>query len=126
MTDERFDLSPLDPREDARFERMVGNITERARFELARRRSAQRQSIVELVAGWARPALLAAATVAGISLTLLFTFDRSNAGIVVTGAYMPASEVPAAASGWYEEDRDPTVEDLLVSVSDVGAQGGDQ
>ena len=126
MTDERFDLSPLDPREDARFERMVGNITERARFELARRRSAQRQSVVELMAGWARPALLTAATIAGISLTLLATFDRSNAGVLVTGAYMPASEVPPAASGWYEEDRDPTVEDLLVSVSDVGVQGDDQ
>jgi anti-sigma-K factor RskA len=126
MTDERFDLSPLDPQEDARFERMVGRITERARFELARRRGAQRQSVVELVAGWARPALVAAAAIAGVSLTLLATFDRSNAGVVVTGAYMPASEVPATATSWYEEDRDPTVEDLLVSVSDVQGQGDDQ
>lgn len=125
MTDERFDLSPLDPREDARFERMVSSITERARFELARRRGAQRQSVVELVAGWARPALLAAATIAGVSLTLLATFDRTNAGVVV-GAYMPAGEVPATATSWYEEDRDPTVEDLLVSVSDVQGQGDDQ
>ena len=114
MTDERFDLSPLDPQDDARFERMVGAITERARFELARRAAAQRQSIVELVAGWARPALLAAATVAGISLTLLATYNRSNAEPVV-GAYMPASEVPASASSWYEEDRDPTIDDLLVA-----------
>ena len=40
MTDERFDLSPLQP-DDARFERMVGGITGRARFELARRAAAQ-------------------------------------------------------------------------------------
>ena len=119
MTDERFDLSPLDPRDDARFERMVSNITARARFELARR-AAQRQSVVELVAGWARPALLAAAAIAGVSLTLLATFDRSSAGVVVTGAYMPASEVPETATGWYEEDREPTVEDLLVASEGDG------
>ena len=116
MTDERFDLSPLVPMDDARFERMVGSITERARFELARRAAAQRQSIVELVAGWARPALLAAAGVAGVSITLLATYGRSNAEPTV-GAYMPASEVPATASGWYEEDRDPTVDDLLVAAN---------
>jgi hypothetical protein len=100
--------------DDKRFERMVGNITARARFELARRAAVQRQSIVELVAGWARPALLAAAGVAGVSITLLATYGRTNAE-PVTGAYMPASEVPEAASGWYEEDRDPTVDDLLVA-----------
>jgi hypothetical protein len=116
MTDERFDLSPLDPLDDARIERMVGNITARARFELARRAAAQRQSVVELVAGWARPALLAAATVAGVSLTLLATYEPSDAE-VVTGAYMPANEVPATASGWYEEDRDPTIDDLLVAIN---------
>jgi hypothetical protein len=114
MTDERFDLSPLDPMDDARFERIVGNITARARFELARRAAAQRQPIVELLAGWARPALLAAAGVAGVSITLLATYGRSHAEPVV-GAYMPASEVPAAASGWYEENREPTVDDLLVA-----------
>jgi hypothetical protein len=114
MTDERFDLSPLHPMDDARFERMVSNITGRARFELARRAAAQRQSIVELVGGWARPALLAAAGVAGVSITLLATYGRSSAE-TVTGAYMPASEVPPAASGWYEENREPTVEDLLVA-----------
>jgi hypothetical protein len=116
MTDERFDLSPLDPHGDARFERMVGVITERARFELARRAAAQRQSLVELVAGWARPALLAAATVAGVSITLLATYGRSSAEPVM-GAYMPASEVPASATGWYEEDRDPTIDDLLVAAN---------
>lgn len=116
MTDERFDLSPLDPMDDARFERMVGSITARARFELARRAAAQRQSIVELVGGWARPALLAAAGVAGVSITLLATYGHSSAE-PVTGAYMPASEVPEAATSWYEEDRAPTVDDLLVAAN---------
>lgn len=116
MTDERFDLSPLHPLDDERFERLVGSITARARFELARRAAAQRQSIAELLAGWARPALLAAASVAGVSIALLAAYGRSGAE-PVTGAYMPASEVPAAASGWYEENREPNVDDLLVAAN---------
>jgi hypothetical protein len=46
------------------------------------RRAAQRQSVVELVAGWARPALAAAAGIAVVSATLLATYDRSDAGTV--------------------------------------------
>ena len=119
MTDERFDLSPIKP-DDARFERMVGNITERARFELARRAAAQRVTVVELVAGWAKPALLAAASIAGVSLALLTMFDRSRAEAATsTTAYMPATELPATASDWYEEGREPTVDELLVA----GTQG---
>ncbi|HET9439632.1 MAG TPA: hypothetical protein VFO52_05655 [Longimicrobiales bacterium] len=118
MTDERLDLSPLDPGSDPRFERMVRNINERARFELARRAAQQRVTVAEFMAGWARPALLAAASIAGVSLALLASYDRTNAE-VATGAYMPAAEVPASALSWYEEDRDPTVDDLLV----VSSQG---
>ena len=45
MTDERFDLSPLDPQDDARFERMVGAITERARFDVPRSAGASLESV---------------------------------------------------------------------------------
>lgn len=116
MTDERFDLSPIKP-DDARFERMVTSITERARWELARRAAAQRVTVVQLMAGWARPALLAAATIAGVSLALLTMFDRSQAVAAATSttAYMPATELPATASDWYEEGREPTVDELLVA-----------
>ena len=119
MSDDRIDLSPLDPCSDARFERMVANITRRARAELARR-AAVRPSVVELIAGWARPAILIAASIAGVSVALLALFDRSQAGAMPAGAFMPASEVPASALSWYEEDREPTVDDLLV----VSSQGG--
>jgi hypothetical protein len=118
MKDERLDLTPLDPQQDARFERMVTAISERARFELARR-AAQRQSVVELMAGWARPALLAAASIAAVSLALLAAVEHSSAE-PATGGYMTVSEVPAAASGWYEENREPTVEDLLVASAEGG------
>jgi hypothetical protein len=121
MTDERFDLSPL-RQDDTRFERMTRNITERARFELARRAAAQQQTVFEMVAGWAKPALLAAATVAGVSLGLLTMFDRSGAQAATATAYMPATELPATASDWYEEGREPTVDELLVA----GNQGDGQ
>ena len=114
MSDERFDLSALDPHESARFERMVQNITTRARFELARRAAARRQSVVELVAGWARPALAAAASIAIVSATLLAVLEPSHAE-ASGGAYMSPA-VPASANSWYEEDRDPTADDLLVAV----------
>lgn len=114
MTDERVDLSPLAPNETAE-QRMMRNIRWRTRAELARR-AAQRgsSSIVELMAGLARPAILLAASIAGISIALLATFDDGSRAEAATGAYMPASEVPAAALGWYEENREPTVDDLLV------------
>jgi hypothetical protein len=114
MTDERFDLSPLRP-DDARFERMVGSITDRARFELARRAAQQRQTVLAMVATWAKPALLAAATVAGVSVGLLTMFDRSRAQAATVTAYMPATELPPAASDWYEEGREPTVDELMVA-----------
>ena len=113
MSDERIDFSALDPRQDARFERMTSNITERARFELARRAAARRTSVVELLGGWARPALLAAASIAAVSLSLLSSVEPDDSEMV--GAYMPAAEVPAAATSWYEENREPTADELLVA-----------
>ena len=111
MSDERIDFSALDPRQDARFERMTANITERARFELARRAASRRTSLVELVGGWARPALLAAASIAVVSLSLLASVEPGESELV--GAYMPAGEVPATAAAWYEENREPTADELL-------------
>ena len=114
MTDERFDLSPLRP-DDAQLERMVSRITSRARFELARRAAAQRQTVLDMVAAWAKPALAAAASIAVVSVTLLSTLDGSPAEAATSTAYMPANELPAAASDWYEEGREPTVDELMVA-----------
>ena len=111
MSDERIDLSLLDPQQDGRFERMAGSIAFRARAELMRRAGARRLSVVELVGGWVRPALLAAASIAAVSLSLLASFEPAKPEMV--GAYMPASEVPPTATAWYEENRDPTADELL-------------
>jgi hypothetical protein len=119
MSDERFDFSALDLNKDtARAERMVGNIMWRARAELARRAAARELGAVELVAGWYRPALAAAAAIAAVSLTLLATVRPTPAA--QTTAFVSASDVPAAMSVWYEEERSPTAAELLVVANEGG------
>lgn len=117
MSDERFDLSALDLDKDPeRFERLVGNITWRARMELARRAARREVSPVEAVAAWFRPALAAAAAIAAVSLTLLgMTRRDASAEEMPTGAYMSGTEVPVALTTWYEEGSSPTAAELLVA-----------
>lgn len=120
MSDERFDLSPLDLAKDPeRFESMVGRITWRARAELARRAGMHRVTPVEVVAAWYRPAIAAAALIAAISVTLL-TMTNDSKTELPTGAYMSAAEVPASVSSWYEEGSTPTAAELLVVANEGG------
>jgi hypothetical protein len=119
MSDERIDFSALDLTSDAALaDRMVGNIMWRARAELARRAAARELGAVELVASWYRPALAAAAAIAAVSLTLLATV-RPVAPVPTT-VFVSASDVPAAMSVWYEEERSPTAAELLVVANDGG------
>jgi hypothetical protein len=119
MNDERFDLSALDlDRDPERVERMIGGIMWRARMELARRAALRDATAFEIVATWYRPARVAAAAIAAVSLTLLATFRPQP--VVPTGAYMSAADVPAAMSVWYEEDRVPTASELLVVANEGG------
>ena len=120
MSDERFDLSPLDLGNDPEgFEKMVGRITWRARGELARRAGSKRITPVEMVAAWSRPAIAAAALIAAVSLTLLTTFGQPRNDLPA-GAYMSGTEVPVALTSWYEDGTSPTAAELLV------ANGGDK
>lgn len=60
MTDDRVDLSPLDPTVDEhRFDGIVSTIVERAGDELARRRA--RTGALAQMASWRKPMLAAAA-----------------------------------------------------------------
>ena len=114
MSDERFDFSAFDLEHDSeRVERMVGNVMWRARGELVRR--AQSLTVTEAVAAWFRPAIAAAAAIAGVSLTMLATVGRSDTDLQA-GAYVSSAEIPAAMTAWYEEDRSPTATDLLVAT----------
>ena len=115
MSDERFDLSALDLEKDPeRFERMVGNVMWRAQKELKRRRG----SPIEALAALVRPAMTAAALIAGISVATLAIKNSANdepAQPVVAGAYMSGAEVPVALTSWYEEGSSPTADELLVA-----------
>ena len=111
--DEKLDLSALDdPRDPARFERMVGNITRRA---LAARRP---PSLWEQLTTWAWPALATAALVP----------------LLVWGAHLalpppPSQPAPASASAqsrlilaWALQQRTPSTEELLLNFPAGGAR----
>ena len=118
MSDERFDFSALDLTRDVqRTERMVGNIMRRARAELARRAAGREPGPVELVAAWYRPALATAAAIAAVSLTLLATVRPPAVQATET---LSAGDVPTAMNVWYEEQRSPTAEELLVVANEGG------
>lgn len=107
-----FDLE----RDPQKYERLVGSVMWRARGELSRRARTQSVTITEAVAAWFRPALVAAAAIAGISLTMLAIADGSE-GDAQAGVYLSNAGVPAAMTAWYEEDRSPTASDLMVATS---------
>ena len=116
MSDDRFDFRAFDLEQDSqKVERLVGNVMWRARGELARRARAQSMTVTEAVAAWFRPAIAAAAAIAGVSLTMLATAGGSSADLP-TGAYMSSAEIPAVMTTWYEEDLSPTASDLLVAT----------
>jgi hypothetical protein len=116
MSDERFDFEALKLEQDD-VDRMVGRVMWRAQSELLRRAQAQNSGLLGAVAGWVRPAAVAAAAIAIISLTSLATLLGSGASEPPTGAYMSSAEVPAALTSWYEEDRVPTADELLLATA---------
>ena len=116
MSDERFDFEALKLEQDD-VDRMVGRVMWRAQGELLRRAQAQNSGLLGAVAGWFRPAALAAAAIAIVSLTSLASLLGNRASEPQTGAYMSSAEVPAAMTSWYEEDRLPTADELLLATA---------
>lgn len=98
-------LEALDPGQGrpGYWERLCGQILERAAFELARRREAARQSVTAVLSGWSRsliPVAAAAAVVAAIMIATEAGQDRSPApGLVfedVLGGGLDESAFQAA------------------------------
>jgi hypothetical protein len=116
MSDERFDFEALKLEQDD-VDRMVGRVMWRAQSELLRRAQAQNSGLLGAVAGWFRPAAVAAAAIAIVSLTSLASLLGNRANEPQTGAYMSSAEVPAAMTSWYEEDRLPTADELLLATA---------
>jgi hypothetical protein len=113
MDTERVDLSPLDPAEDRLgYERLVRRILDAAGPELARR--AGEAGPLALVAGWARPTLVAAAVIAALALGGLSALQRS--GPEPVDSMVDALGVPAPASDWLEDGREPSADDLVLAM----------
>lgn len=112
-SDQPIDLSSLDPtRDTARFERAVASINERARDGLAARRG--QADAIAMLARWKRPMLAAAALVALISGTILFSVRVPPPDFAAqTDGIAEAMGIPEALARWIDADRLPTTADLI-------------
>lgn len=119
MTDDRIDLSSLDPtRDPERFGRIVRAISIGAAGELAARRA--RSSVIGQVGLWWRP-LFAAAAIAGvISLLALSKFGGSISSAETEFGIAEAIGVPEALADWVGSEETPTTADLLLSLEAEG------
>ena len=109
---ERPDFSALDPFADpAHRERFVATVLDRAAFELARRRRGA--TVWGVMATWARPALAAAAVLVVASASLL---RSASAAPAETVGVVEALAVPTPAESWLIEEREPTTDDLILTL----------
>ena len=115
MTDERIDLSPLDPTVDAeRFEAAVHLISASAAAQLARRRA--RASVVGQLGLWWKPLLAAAAITGIISVGALLRFQASPVTELENVGIAEAIGMPDQFAEWVRSDEVPTVEELIVAL----------
>lgn len=95
-----------------RFEAVVSAILARAEPELARRAA---RSPFPVLAGWMRPALSAAAAVAGIAVAATLALRAETRAAPPPGV-AEALGVPTAVSAWLETGRVPAVDELVVTL----------
>lgn len=109
MHEEPIDLSPLHPA-PARREAMVAAITARILAEAAAVRSP-----LSFVAGWMRPTLAAAATVAAVSLGVLAAAGEKEPAAASTAMRTVADELnfPEPVAEWIADERTPSDADLI-------------
>jgi hypothetical protein len=108
------DLRPLDPTLDAeRWERRIAAITALAGPELARR-AALAATPAQVLVGWFRPALAAAAVLslcAGAALALL---GGGSEGPL--GGTAEALRLPGPVALWLGDEQPPSVPELALAV----------
>jgi hypothetical protein len=112
MDDERIDLKALEL-DEGRRELLVAAIMANATAELARR-AATDVSPFQVLTTWARPALLAAAVLAAVCISVLAVerLDADGPGYGLADALA----VPEPADAWLVSGRAPTVGDVLVAM----------
>lgn len=109
--EERIDLSALEL-DEGRRELLVAAIMANAMPELARRRALD-VSPMQMLSGWMRPALAAAAVIALLSGSVL-ALDLTEAA--PGGSLAEALAVPEPADAWLVGERAPTVGDVLIAM----------
>lgn len=115
MEPERIDLSPLDLAADQlAYERLVRRVMDASAPELARR--AASSGPLMLVAGWARPTLVAASIVAILAAGALLSTDRESTDPAAPEMVVDALGVPVPASQWLEAGREPDAGDLVLAM----------
>ncbi|UCC74690.1 MAG: hypothetical protein JSV86_09110 [Gemmatimonadota bacterium] len=117
MTDERIDLSALDPTTDAeRFEEVVGRINAAVAPAMAARRAGA--TVFGQVAGLWRP-LLAAAAIAGVISAATLALVQSPAP--ENEAEIGLAEVigvPQQIAQWLRSDESPDPSELLIALEE--------
>jgi len=121
---DRIDLSALDPFSDpARRDVFVARVLDRGALELARRRRSVSGDLVwsagtnifAVMAGWARPALAAAAFAVVVS-GIAFRAAQSRAEAVAEAGVIEAMSLPSPVEEWLAEERTPTKADLIATL----------
>jgi hypothetical protein len=111
--DDRIDLTPLDPRDDApRFDRLVSGLV----ADAVAARADRPQAVVPLLllTRWSRPLLAAAATIAIIAAGSLL---RPPERIPGTESLLAALGIPAPVAAWAERGEVPSVNELIAGVA---------
>lgn len=114
MERQPVDLTALDAMSDRlRFERVVRRVMTAAAPELERRTALYAPLV--LLGAWARPVLAAAAVVAVLAGSVLVMTERDGAP---EASQVTAEDlgVPAPASEWLAEGREPTKADLVLAM----------
>jgi hypothetical protein len=111
MDDRPLDLTPLDLAPDRRAA-LSASILARAEVVLARRAA---RGPVAVLTDWRRPALAAAAVVAAIAISALYvTGGKSTPSATTTEAL----GFPGPVVAWVEADRQPSLEELVVTMAE--------
>lgn len=115
MDERPIDLRPLDPTlPGERWERRIVAITRLAAPELARR-EALAASPAQILVGWFRPALAAAAVLSLCAGAALAFLGGGAEGPL--GGTAEALRLPAPVALWLGEEQPPSVPELALAVN---------
>ena len=117
MTDDRLDLSPLDPAADqAELDALVARVVGAAGPFLAARRPTPRVSPWDVLIQWRRPILAAACGVFVVALGVGLAWRPVHAhGISAGGAVVAAAlGVPTSVTAWLSQSARPPVASVVL------------